>query len=81
LANNDLQSSIYEFGIKLGSIMTRHPALLHADFSSCGLTRQETMFVIIAMSTSKSFLCLHISNNGLPYYERIFMKSLIAARV
>jgi hypothetical protein len=39
------------------------------------------MFIIIAMSISKSFLSLHISNNSLPYYERIFLRSLIAARV
>jgi hypothetical protein len=39
ISGNDFASSIYEFGIKLGSILTRHPTLLHADFSSCGLSR------------------------------------------
>lgn len=37
--------------------------------------------MVIAMSVSKSFLSLHISNNDLPYYERIFLRSIIAARV
>ncbi len=39
------------------------------------------MFIILAMSTSKNFLSLHITANDLPYYERVFMRSLIAARV
>ena len=39
------------------------------------------MFIVVAMSMSKSFLSLHISNNDLPYYERIFLRSIIAARV
>ena len=62
-------------------MLTRHPTILHADFSSCGWNREETMFVILAMSCSKSFLSLHISNNDMPYYDRIFLRSLIAARV
>jgi predicted ATP-grasp superfamily ATP-dependent carboligase len=39
------------------------------------------MFIVLAMSISKNFLSLHITGNDLPYYERIFMRSLIAARV
>ena len=39
------------------------------------------MFIILAMSTSKNFLALHLTANDLPYYERIFVRSIIAARV
>lgn len=81
LSYNDLSSSIYEFSIKFASMLTRHPTLLHADVSVNGFKREETMFIVLAMSTSKNFLALHITGNELPYYERIFMRSLIAARV
>lgn len=81
ISYNDLSSSIYEFSIKFASILTRHPTLLHADLTQCGFKREETMFVILAMSTSKNFLALHLTANDLPYYERIFVRSIIAARV
>ena len=54
---------------------------MHADLTQCGFKREETMFVILAMSTSKNFLALHLTANDLPYYERIFVRSIIAARV
>ena len=63
ISQNDISSTLYEFGIKLASLLSRHPTLLHANFSSTGLTKEETMLVIAAMSTSKSFLALHLSNN------------------
>lgn len=81
ISQNDLSSTLYEFGIKLAALLSRHPTLLHANFSSIGLTKEETMLVIAAMSTSKSFLALHLSNNSLPYYDRVFMRSYIASRV
>lgn len=81
LSHNDLGSSIYEFGIKISSMLTRQPTLLHCDISQCGFKREESMFIILAMSTSKNFLSLHMTGNELPYYERVFMRSLIAARV
>lgn len=81
LAQNDFGSSVFEFGIKIGALLTRHPTLLHADLSQCNFTRQETMFIVICMSSSKSFLSLHISKNELPYYERIFLRTVIAAKV
>jgi hypothetical protein len=39
------------------------------------------MFIILAMSTSKNFLSLHLTANDLPYYERVFIRSIIAAKV
>ena len=38
------------------------------------------MFIGMAVSTSKCMMSLHISGN-LPYYERIFLRLMIAARV
>lgn len=78
---NDFTSGIYEFSIKIASMLTRHPTLLHCDLTQCGFKRQECMFIIIAMSLSKSFLALHLTGNDLSYYERVFMRSLISARV
>ena len=78
---NDLTSSVYEFSIKIASMLTRHPTLLHCDLTQSGFKREECMFIIIAMSLSKSFLALHLTGNDLSYYERVFMRSLISARV
>jgi hypothetical protein len=81
MAHNDLASSIYEFGIKISSMLTRQPTLLHVDVSQCNFKKEESMFIILAMSTSKNLYSLHMTGNELPYYERVFMRSLIAARV
>ena len=81
ISHNDCSSSIYEFSIKLASLLTRHPTLMHANFSNLQFKKEESMFVILAMSTSKNVLALHMTGNELPYYERVFMRSLIAARV
>jgi len=62
-------------------MLTRHPTLLHCNITQCGLKREEVMFISIAMSTSKTFLSLHITANDLPYYERVFLRSIIAARI
>ena len=78
---NDFTSSVYEFSIKLAAMLTRHPTLLHCDMTMCGFRREECMFIILAMSLSKSFLALHLTGNDLPYYERVFMRSLVAARI
>lgn len=78
---NDFTSSVYEFSVKVASMLTRHPTLLHLDVSQCGFRREECMFIILAMSTSKNFLALHITGNDLSYYERVFLRALISARV
>lgn len=81
MSYNDFTSSVYEFSIKLAAMLTRHPTLLHCDMSMCGFRREECMFIILAMSLSKSFLALHLTGNDLSYYERVFMRSLVAARI
>jgi hypothetical protein len=80
-AFNDLTSSAYEFSIKLASIITRHPSLMHLDLSKTNLKREEVLFIGLSLSTSKTLLSVHLTANELPYYERIFLRSTIAARV
>lgn len=80
-AYNDLTSTAYEFSIKLASIITRHPSLMHIDISKTNLKREEVLFIGISLSNSKTLLSCHLTANELPYYERIFLRSVIAARV
>ena len=77
---NDLSSECYEFAIKIASMVTRHPTLMHMNVSHTNLKREEVLFISIALSTSKTILSLHITAQDLPYYERIFLRAVIAAR-
>ena len=65
----------------MGAIITRHPNLMHADLTNVGLKREEVIFIGLALSSSKTMLSLHLTANELPYYDRVFLRSLIAARV
>ena len=78
---NDLQTANYEFAIKLASTITRHPTMMHLNVAHTNLKREEVMFVVLALSISKTLVALHITAAGLPYYERIFLRAVIAARV
>ena len=78
---NDCSSSIYEFSIKIAAFLTRHPNLLHLNVANCQFKREEVMFIAMAMSTSKTFLSLHLTGNELSYYDRVFLRSVICARV
>ena len=78
---NSLSSTIYEYSIKLGAIITRHPNLMHIDLTATQIKREEIIFIGLALSMSKTMLSLHMTGNMLPYYDRIFLRSLIAAKV
>lgn len=80
-AFNDMKSSKCEFSIKVGAIITRHPNLMHIDFTNVGFSKEEVIFIGLALSMSKTMLGIHLSGNNLPYYSRLFLRSLIAARV
>ena len=80
-AHNNLNSPSYEFSIKISSILTRHPCLLHLDISNTNLKREEVMFIGLSIPTSKTLLSIHITASKLPYYERIFLRAVINARV
>ena len=78
---NDLQTSNYEFAIKIASVITRHPTMMHLNIAHTNLKREEVMFIALALSTAKTLLALHMTSQGLPYYERIFVRAMVAARV
>ena len=80
-AYNNLSSQIYEYSIKLGAIITRHPNLMHIDISMCGLLREEVLFLGLALTMSKTVLALHMTGNTIAYYDRMFLRSLMAAKV
>ena len=79
-SHNDLSSESNEFSIKVASIITRHPSLMHMNITSTNLKREEILFVGISASTSKVIQSLHLTGSTLPYYERIFLRSIMAAR-
>jgi hypothetical protein len=78
---NAMDSTLFEYSIKMGAVITRHPNLMHVDLSCCGMKREEVLFLGLALSMSKTMLSLHLTGNTLPYYDRIFLRSVIAARV
>lgn len=80
-SQNDLSSSIYEFSIKIAKILTRHQSLMHLDLCGTGLKKEEVLFIGMALSTAKSCIALHLTGNNLDYYERIFMRTLVNAKV
>jgi len=54
---------------------------MHLDISNCGLRREEVLFMGLALYMSKTILAIHMSGNQLPYYDRIFLRTLTCARV
>ena len=80
-SHNDLNSQSYEFSIKVASMLTRHPCLMHLDITNTNLKREEVMFIGLAVPQSKTLLSIHLTAQKLPYYERIFLRAVISARV
>ena len=80
-SHNDMSSSNFEFSIKIASMITRHPVLVHLHVTNTNFKQEEVLFIGIALSLSKTMQSLHITAGQLPYYERIFLRSVIAARV
>ena len=54
---------------------------MHLDITGCSLKREEVLFIGLALTMSKTMLGLHISGNELKYYERIFLRTMMSARV
>ena len=54
---------------------------MHLNIANTNLKRHEIMFIGLALSASKTMLSLHLTAGSLPYYERIFLRAVIAARV
>lgn len=80
-SHNSLESQSFEFSIKVAAILTRHPCLMHLDITNCHLKREEIMFIGLAIPRSNTLLSIHLTAQKLPYYERIFLRSILAARV
>lgn len=80
-SGNDLSSQSNEFSIKVASMITRHPCLMHIDISNTNLKREEILFIGMSLSTSKTMLSCHLTSGGMTYYDRVFLRSVIAARV
>lgn len=39
------------------------------------------MFIGLAVPVSRTLLSIHLTSSKLPYYERIFLRAMVAARV
>ena len=53
----------------------------HVDITNTNLKREEILFVGLSLPISKTLLSCHLTAQKLPYYERIFLRACIAARV
>ena len=80
-SHNDLTSESFEFSIRVASIITRHPSLMHIDITNTNLKREEVIFIGLSLPISKTLLSCHLTAQKMPYYERIFLRAAIAARV
>ena len=58
---NDLNTSNYEFAIKLASVITRHPTMMHLNIAHSNLKREEVMFIALALSMAKTLIAVHIT--------------------
>ena len=76
-----MSSSVYEFSVKISKILTRHQEIMHINLSATGLKKEEVLFIGMAISISKSCISIHLSANNLDYYERIFLRTLVNAKV
>lgn len=76
-----MSSSVYEFSIKIAKILTRHQEIMHINLSATGLKKEEVLFIGMAISISSSCISIHLSANNIDYYERIFLRTLVNAKV
>ena len=53
----------------------------HYDLTATGLKKEEVLFMGMALQKSRSCIGMHLSANNLDYYERIFVRTLINAKV
>ena len=58
-----------------------HDEMQHYDLSGTGLKKEEVLFMGMALQKSKSCIGMHVSGNNLDYYERVFLRTLINAKV
>ena len=80
-SHNDLNSETFEFSVKVASMLTRHPSLMHLDITNCNMKKEELIFIGLAVPTSRTLTSIHMTAQKLPYYDRIFLRAILAARV
>jgi hypothetical protein len=76
-----MASQNFEFAIQMGAVIARHPNLIFANLTNVGFLEEEVIFLGLALSNSKNMLSLHLTGNKLSYINRIFLRTLMAARV
>ena len=54
---------------------------MHLDVSGTGLKTEELLFIGMAMGTSKSAIAVHMTANNLDYYQRIYLRTLVDAKL
>ncbi len=54
---------------------------MHIDATNTGLTKSEVVFIAMSLPMSKSIQAIHLSANGLDNPDRVYMRSLIDAKV
>lgn len=54
---------------------------MHLDLNGTGLKKEEVLFIGMAISTAKALIGIHLSGNNIDYYERIFLRTLVNAKV
>ena len=80
-AYNGLKSEMYEFSIKMAKIISRHAELMHVDLTHTGLEKEEVIFIGMTLPYSTQMLALHLSLNDFVYYDRVFLRILINAKM
>ena len=55
--------------------------MMHYDLTNTNLLREEVIFIGMALPISRSCIGIHMSKNGLEYYDRVFLRTLIDAKV
>jgi hypothetical protein len=76
-----MASNVYENAVKIAKIIARHQEMMHYDLSNTCLSREEVIFIGMALPISRSCIGIHMSGNGLEYYDRVFLRTLIDAKV
>lgn len=76
-----MNSTIYEFSIIIAKTLMSHDEMQHYDLTATGLKKEEVLFMGMALQKSRSCIGMHLSANNLDYYERIFLRTLINAKV
>ena len=54
---------------------------MHIDLTNTSLQKEEVIFIGMAIRKSATLLGIHLSCNGLDYYDRIFFRTRVLGKV